>query len=366
MRTIIDLLQRGNLELFHSSMIAWFLDPEGEHGMGRTFLDRFAQAVALQGWPDLQTALSRELPTISIETAGRGVRCDISLRFSDGCQFIIENKVKSVGNRVQLERYQSASTKVIAIGLTEASFDGTVADSFPLVRYQYLLDILEDQPPALGTTKSGFEHLIEHYARYLKRELELLALVHACYFEGDFERHGELADRLTQRQSRSRNDTRFVNLCYMEALRTRFERDELLSGAGWYSEKNQQSGVWMAHREAVPRFSFSKEIFDLCTHFDAKLWFHLELHDGVFTRRSQDQAGVLQLRATRGSAPKEFVSAFHRLGKTKEHQKGPKSIKDTAQTFYCVQQPLLGEKLFSDAAVAELTDLMAQFGTFSD
>lgn len=30
-RTIIDILRKGNQELFHSSMIAWFLDPHGEH-----------------------------------------------------------------------------------------------------------------------------------------------------------------------------------------------------------------------------------------------------------------------------------------------------------------------------------------------
>ena len=40
MRTIVDILQRGNLELFHSSMVAWLIDRKGEHGKGRSVLEK--------------------------------------------------------------------------------------------------------------------------------------------------------------------------------------------------------------------------------------------------------------------------------------------------------------------------------------
>ncbi len=44
-RTLIDILRKGNQELFHSSMIAWLLDPLAEHGLGTGFLDAFAEMV---------------------------------------------------------------------------------------------------------------------------------------------------------------------------------------------------------------------------------------------------------------------------------------------------------------------------------
>ncbi len=34
-RTIVDILRKGNQELFHSAMVAWLLDPAAEHGYER-------------------------------------------------------------------------------------------------------------------------------------------------------------------------------------------------------------------------------------------------------------------------------------------------------------------------------------------
>src|SRR4051794_13722152 len=48
-RTIIDILRKGNQELFHSSIIAWLLDPLAEHGLDTGFLNAFAEVVEQRG-----------------------------------------------------------------------------------------------------------------------------------------------------------------------------------------------------------------------------------------------------------------------------------------------------------------------------
>ena len=60
MSTMIDVLRRGNQELFHSSMIGWLLDPNAEHGFGSAFLSAFSALLAERGEARLQDALMRE------------------------------------------------------------------------------------------------------------------------------------------------------------------------------------------------------------------------------------------------------------------------------------------------------------------
>ena len=56
-RTIIDILRKGNQELFHSSMIAWLLDPQAEHGIDDEFLKGFGHLVAERGCGSMSAAL---------------------------------------------------------------------------------------------------------------------------------------------------------------------------------------------------------------------------------------------------------------------------------------------------------------------
>jgi PD-(D/E)XK nuclease superfamily len=76
-RTIIDILRKGNQELFHSSIIAWLLDPEGEHGFGPGFLHGFAEAVERSGCPKMRSALqTSSTTTITTETTARRSQYD--------------------------------------------------------------------------------------------------------------------------------------------------------------------------------------------------------------------------------------------------------------------------------------------------
>src|SRR6266536_4971548 len=117
MRTIIDVLRKGNLELFHSSMLCWLMDESMDHNLGRAFLDGFANILCEKGFPELRNALQKSAPTsITTEFSGREGRSDVELRFPGGVRFIIENKIKSIGKSEPLERYARNGAKVIALG----------------------------------------------------------------------------------------------------------------------------------------------------------------------------------------------------------------------------------------------------------
>ncbi len=57
MLTIIDLLQRGNLEFFHSSILAWLLNSEKEHRLKTSVLRGLVEELILQGYPELKNAV---------------------------------------------------------------------------------------------------------------------------------------------------------------------------------------------------------------------------------------------------------------------------------------------------------------------
>ena len=55
--TIIDLLQRENLEFFDSSILAWLLNDEIEHGLKTSVLRGLVEELILQGYPELKNAV---------------------------------------------------------------------------------------------------------------------------------------------------------------------------------------------------------------------------------------------------------------------------------------------------------------------
>ncbi len=58
MRTLVDILRKGNQELFHTSIISWLLDPEAEHGFGTTFLNELSELLSKKGHNSLKEELN--------------------------------------------------------------------------------------------------------------------------------------------------------------------------------------------------------------------------------------------------------------------------------------------------------------------
>jgi tRNA A37 threonylcarbamoyladenosine biosynthesis protein TsaE len=57
-RTIIDVLKKGSLELFHSDMLRWLMDETAEHHHKRAFLSHLATTLSKKGFPNLRDALN--------------------------------------------------------------------------------------------------------------------------------------------------------------------------------------------------------------------------------------------------------------------------------------------------------------------
>lgn len=104
-RTIMDILRKGNLELFHSAMMAWLLDPSMEHNLGRILLDGIAVKLDSKGFRLKQIMDSSTTVRIRTEVTRSKSRYDIEIHCGDSLAVVLENKTKSIGDAPQFEVY---------------------------------------------------------------------------------------------------------------------------------------------------------------------------------------------------------------------------------------------------------------------
>ena len=364
-KTIIDILRRGNLELFHSAMIAWLLDPHAEHGLGARFIEGFAERLAQQGERRLLSWLSSSgIDSVQTETSTYRGRYDITLTIG-GKLTVIENKTKSVGAVPQFERYQDEAALVIPLGLCALSFRPEVQARYGLLTYSDVVAILDDvQAPSDG----AFAVLIEEYRRFLHRELSTLALVDECFVEGALHRNQDLMAVLREgRQAKyyTDNDVRFLNLYYLEKLRRYFAEHELLQGTEWDSDKNMRSGVWLSNHDGpVPGYDFSPAITALLGTDGSKLWFHIELHSGVETRDLNQVAGAIQLKCYTPRSNRELAAALKSVFVPTDGMYLSSRVSDAWNTFYLLGSNIAKSDMVFAQMPARLLDFMRAFGQF--
>ena len=279
-QTIIDILKKGNQELFHSSLIAWLLNPKGEHGLGDVFLNHFAEKLNEKGYSELKNNIKNSSKFLVLtETKHTGGRYDIEI-VTDDSNILIENKTKTIGGLSQLNKYK-ASFK-IALGFCEVSYSEDATTKYPFITYRDIMDILSTIPL---TEKNDFNILVNHYRRFLTRELKILDLICECYANGDIEKHTEIKKLISESGSYTKNDCRFLNLYLLEKFRlTHIKNNPNWQNSIWEANKNMQSGVWLANpQQMTNKFSFFPEIKKLCKQESGNLWFHIELHEGIMT-----------------------------------------------------------------------------------
>lgn len=367
---MIDILRRGNQELFHSSMIAWLLDPTAEHGLGTCFLEGFGAKLADKGNADLQTEYEAALPkSVCTEVSSNRSRYDIEIRF-EKTRFVVENKTKSLGTVSQLQKYEEDDVVPIALGLCDVSFSENL--KYPLVLYRDILNILRG---IVTKSDNKFSSLIEHYQEFLERELEILDLIDECYAQGNHDVRPRLL-RLVDCSVRTENDLRFFNLFLLEKFRREFlEKRSRWDGVEWMTNKNMSSGVWLSsynelpnHNELPNSYSLPDSIEHLCREAKTKLWFHLELKKSLFMVEDQDKVGDLQLRCSKpkkmesGRLAQNFKDAY-------QHTGGPHIFGRTPNagwnSFYLVRRDLTEKVLTFDKLEEEMIDFYEQFGSFS-
>lgn len=349
MRTIIDLLKRGNQELFHSSIVGWFLDPKGEHRWRDSFLRGFLQLSAERSAnlaipPDLAGA------RVDVEAPGRGSRHDIRIVVGD-TSIVVENKIKSVGSRSQLDRYRNRGHYVVPLGLTAMSFEEGIEG---VVTYSDVLVLLRAMPSAQDL--GAFGGLVEHYLLFLEREIAAFEALDSVFA---LEVAAELPQELcsdTDRSVYSQNDLRSFQHYLLESFSRRYLAERW---SGRRTEKNEQSGVWLAC--SPTKFTRSHQLARVMSGED-KVWFHMEIHDGPFRQPSEQKAGVIQIRAQPEGSNVLFFDRFASEYGGRDDLALGRRPKDTFKTFYLASQPLRWADLPFQALGDKLNGFVRIFG----
>lgn len=359
MRTIVDILKRGNLELFHSSMVAWLIDSKGEHGKGTSVLAKLAETLRRKGCPQLEEALANGGGEVRTEEKRGNHRYDIWLKLPD-TEVVFENKTKTVGNEPQLKSLQEDGVIVVALGLCDESFVDTVAEKFPLITYKDVLAAIKTTADD-GVETGTFGTLVEQYTQYLERELKIIELVRnliLCPEEVDRQFLGKKVDSPKLYDENSR---RFWNLIILEQCRRILSRQEMWVNTKWSMEKNPRSGVWLA---GLPcDFVFREPLRQCKEGFRAKLWFHAELYvDALMDPDSDREVGMLQLRSkVKDKRNKDFAKQFHQQYKIRNNYFLADRIQSNWSTFYVVKRPLQGRDLPGKGIVNALTEFAKTF-----
>ena len=364
MKTIIDILNRGNLELFHSSMIAWLLDENGEHGLNTTVLSALATKLAERGFDELKAALEGGVANLATEVRRGRHRYDIHLELDDR-RVVFENKTKSVGNSFQLDAYGEDGSIVVALGLCSESYEKEVEDGYPMIDYFDLLEALK------RTTREGAQHnpfqiLVDQYICYLERELEVIKTVRKVVTDPDCVDRNKLAETV-KADLYNENDRRFWNLILLEQYRRELTRGHpLWKDAGWYTYKNDRSGVWLADgNKNVPPFRDS--LVRCKEQFRANTWFHVELYENALATLPDDiEIGRLQLkaevRAEKGKN-RDFADAFFARYPIEGNIIRSGNIRENAGTFYLAAKPLYPKDLSGTQIPVALTNFAKSFQT---
>lgn len=357
MRTIVDILKRGNLELFHSSMVAWLIDSKGEHGKGTSVLAKLAETLSRKGWPELERALANGGGEVRTEEKQGNHRYDIWLELPD-MKVGFENKTKTVGNELQLKSLQEDGVIVVALGLCDESFVDTVAKQFPLITYKDVLAAIKATTDD-GVETGAFGTLVEQYTQYLGRELELIELVRNLILCPEEVDRQFLAKKVGS-PLYGENDRRFWNLIILEQCRRILSKQEMWENTKWEREKNERSGVWL---KGLPcDFVFREPLHQCKEDFRAKLSFQAELYVDALMAPDIGVVGMLQLRSeVKDKRNKEFAKQFQEQYKAKGNCFPAKQIQQKWSTFYVVRRPLQADDLPGEGIAKALTEFAQTF-----
>ncbi len=179
----IRVMRMEGMEIRHSAILAWLLDPIENHGFGDAFLRAFlAQALRGAGSPVL-TALDvsqADLRDAEIQREKRNIDIFVSSP-SNGWAFIIENKFHSTQSDGQLAKYLERAEEDakdaeltfkhqgIFLTLHEEAPSAEVAEKYVTMRYADVCEIL-GALMAANQTRMGSEvqQFLNHYLEVIR------------------------------------------------------------------------------------------------------------------------------------------------------------------------------------------------------
>ncbi len=195
----IRVMRMEGMEIRHSAILAWLLDPFENHGFGDAFLRAFLAQALLRADNPVLTALEvsqADLRDAEIQREKRNIDLFVSSP-SNGWAFIIENKFHSKQSEGQLAKYLERAEKDakdanlsfkhqgIFLTLKEEAPSADVAEKYVTLRYADVCKIL-GALMAENQTRMGSEvqQFLTHYLEIIrdatamndeKTEMETLA-----------------------------------------------------------------------------------------------------------------------------------------------------------------------------------------------
>ncbi len=304
-------------------------------------------------------------PQVTTETTARKSRYDIVLRVGP-TRVVIENKTKSLGDDPQFDKYRGEPSVLVGLGLCDISFSGQVRGKYPILTYADVLSILDriTRPPV-----SDFTVLLDHYRRFLRRELGLLTEID-CWSETGHVAHAAKTLEIVERTGTyTNNDKRFLNLYLLERLRAGLLRSGRWAHCRYKANKNMQSGVWLALFEIDGEpgvYRFSEPLSSICKQYGVALWFHVELWQGILVKTDQDGAGVVQLRCTSTSDNAKVVEAFRKSRPLRDGERYAAKVSRSGGSYFLLARPLLRKHLSVPPFNQYMDSFAASFGSFGE
>ena len=212
---IFDVLGLDSSEEFHSTFLAWLLDPKGSHGLGDHFLQGF---LAVSGAPRAIRAGDRPSTTIRREKhvaldGGRG-RLDIRI-LNESARFVcaIENKIRAPESGNQLAWYRKVlehdhpDCRVHRVFLTPRGVmpdDPEEREHWTAISYTDVLRLVEGAiAPEGNSANEDVVAFLRQYAITLRRNIvsEVSNDVHALA-RRIYRKHKQAIDLIIEHQER--------------------------------------------------------------------------------------------------------------------------------------------------------------------
>jgi len=175
----IRIMKMEGMEIRHSAILSWLLNPRETHGLGEQFLKAFlSEALRGQDWRDKPTAIDLVHANLSdVEIRREWQHIDIFV-FSARNQwaFVIENKYNSRQHEGQLTKYaqkvRSIYPKMEVRGIFLTLWDEEAQDqSFMPIGYETVADILSGLVAAAGQTLGAeVTTFLGHYIEIIEEE----------------------------------------------------------------------------------------------------------------------------------------------------------------------------------------------------
>lgn len=174
---LFDILKISKVEIRHSNMLAWLIDPNENHGLGDSIIRGFIQYVvtSYDNDSDVFDTLLMDYHGFFIQREWHHIDL-LAVSANEKFVMCIENKIDSGEHDDQLERYRQIveeaypNYKKIFIFLSPDGIESSDPDHWFSMSYQDVLDIIENARKKIKILPYA-ELLIDNYTEIIRRDI---------------------------------------------------------------------------------------------------------------------------------------------------------------------------------------------------